>query len=174
MLMSDCVDLGPQLIAGLIDDRVRKSIEVIHAQPVIAVRPPPLVLNQQISNALKLSKKGLGYGSAYMLGVVICRIAKLCLRLGMNPVVHARRARTLASASSPGTMTTLPDLTSSRRFLARSNQAAWATDLGSKLTINRSTNLALSSGGNWSARATKSSTGVIMLPLQLSWKDATT
>jgi len=45
LLMSDCVNLRSQLIAGPIDDRVRKSIEVIHAQPVIAVRPPPLVLD---------------------------------------------------------------------------------------------------------------------------------
>lgn len=152
-------------IAGLADDRIVEAMKVVYAQVVVDMRPKRLVLDQQIADALELGKERLGDGATCMLRVVDRSLAKLAFGLRMKPEAHARRARTRASASSPGTMATLPARTSSRRALAASSQATSAGDLGSKLAMRRSTSLARSSGARLRAWAARSSTGVDMANL---------
>lgn len=124
MLVSNGVDLRAQLIMWLVDQCVREPIEVIDAEAEVSMWTSILVLDEQITDALKFCEEGLGDGAAGMLGVVDGRVAKLDLGLGMKPVAHAMRARTLASASWPGTMLTLPVRASSRRARASSSHAA--------------------------------------------------
>ena len=124
MLVSNGVDLRTQLVVWLVDQCVREPIEVIDAETEVSVRTSILVLDKQITDAFKLGEECLGDGTAGMLGVVDGRIAKLDLGLGMKPVAHAMRARTLASASWPGTMLILPVRASSRLARASCSHAA--------------------------------------------------
>lgn len=124
-----------------------------------------LVLNQKVSYSLELCEEGFGHGMVRMRCIVDGRITQLGLGVRMEPVAHLMRARTRASASSPWTMATFPDLTSSRRARASCNQATCDADLGSKLAIKRSISFARSSGGRLRACAARSSTGMDMTNL---------
>lgn len=124
MLMRDSVDLWARAFAGFVHHRVGKTGEVIHPHPVIAVRPSHRILDEQVAHPLELSEEGLGDRWAGVLGVVDGRLAELVLGLRMKPTAHPIRARTRASASSPGTIFALPDRTSSRRRAASTSHAA--------------------------------------------------
>lgn len=166
MLVCHGVDLWTLGIL-FVDHRVGEAIEVVDAEPELAVLAPRLIFGKQVSHPFELGKEGLGHRDVRVLGVVDGSVAQLGLSLGVNPVGHAKRARTLASASSPGTIRARPERTSSRRRWASCIQAACAGDLGSKLAIRRSKRRARSSGGRLNACASRSSTGRDMIDLSL-------
>jgi len=159
-LVSDRIYLRATDIIHCVHQRVWKTIEVVDAQTSIQVWPTLLVLYDEIAGTLVLSKKRRGDCGGGIRCVVHRSVAKFCLSVWMDPVGHAMRARTLASASSPRTIATLPDLTSACRRSASSNHARWAEDLGSKLAIRRSRRRARSSGGRPRTWASRSCTGV--------------
>lgn len=146
--------------------RCRESDRSDRRAALFAIRPAVRVLDQKISHSLEFGQKCLGNRLAGMLGIVGRRIAKLGFCARMQPVAQAMRALIRASASSPGTISASPALTSSRRALLTRIQAACAADCGSKLVIRRSTSLARSSGGRLRACATRSSTGAVIPNLQ--------
>lgn len=151
VFVGDGVDLWSFRFVGLVDDRVREAIQMVDTQAEVAMRPPMLVLDQEVSHSLELSEESFSNSQACMLGVVHSRITKLGFGFGMKPVLHPSRALTRASASSPATMVVLPDLTSSRRACPTLIHAACADERGSKLASSLSTSLARSSGGRPSA-----------------------
>lgn len=112
MLMRNGVDLRPLIHVFFIDNGVWKPIEVKHPEPTLHWRPTLLVFDNQIADSLVLGEKGQCDHRARPLGVVRSSVSKLLLRFRMKPVIHPIRARTRARASSPGTMATVPSLTS--------------------------------------------------------------
>ncbi|MGL6112528.1 MAG: hypothetical protein ACRC2B_20735, partial [Rubrivivax sp.] len=83
-----------------------------------------LVLDEQITNPLELEHEGVGDGATGMLRVVHRSITQFRLGVRVQPEGHASRARTRASAGSPGTMAVVPERTASRRCCASIIQAA--------------------------------------------------
>ena len=161
-LVRNGVNLWPVHPVFLIHERVRKTVEVLEAEATVSVWGSLLVLDDEVANPLVLGKKRFGNGGTGFGGVVNRGIAKLSLGIRMNPMGHGMRARTRTSASSPGTMATLPALTSAWRRSARSSHARCADDCGSKLAIRRSRRRALSSGGRPRTSTSRSCTGVDM------------
>jgi hypothetical protein len=133
-----------------VDQRVRKSIEVIHAQITIDARSAARILDEQIPNAFIFGKKRLSNAKACMLRLVHRSVAEFCFGVWVNPVTHEIRALTRASASSPGTIAAFPPFTSAWRWHARSIHARCADDCGSKLAMSRSSRRARSSAGRLS------------------------
>lgn len=140
VLMSNREVLWPGFVAWFVHNRVREAVQVIDAKTEPAMRPTEWVLDQQIAHTLELREKRFGDRQTFVFQVVDRRIAKLGLSVWVDPIAHAMRARTLASASSPGTIPTLPELTSSRLAFESCNHAAWAADRGSTL-LGESKNL---------------------------------
>lgn len=81
--MCDCIDLWAPLAVLCVDQRVRKPIEVKDSKLVIHTRAAPLVLDDEIANALVLCKKCLGDDSTDMGGIVDRGVAELGLGLRM-------------------------------------------------------------------------------------------
>ena len=133
---------------------------MVDPQSILAVGAAPLVFHEPIDDPLKLCEEGGRYCLARVCCVVRGRIGKFCLCVRVNPVAHAILARTLESASVPVTIAAFPFLTSSRRRMARSMQASWALDFGSKLAISNSSIFARSAAGRPSTSAARSLTGV--------------
>jgi hypothetical protein len=114
VLVRNGKDLRSKPLMRLVDERVREAIEVVDAQPEVTVRAAILVLNDQVSDALELSEERFRNASACALCVVDSSVTEFGLGFGMKPAAHAMRALTRAKASSPGTMSTFPERTSSR------------------------------------------------------------
>lgn len=57
--MCNCEDLRPANGIFTVDQCVREAIEVVDAQPVLAMRAALLVLDDEIAHAFVLSEKGL-------------------------------------------------------------------------------------------------------------------
>lgn len=114
VLMRNSKDLWSELVVWFVDQRVRKAIEVVDAQPKVPVRTTVLVLDEEVQDSFELREERSRNASAGMVGVVDGSITKFGLGFGMKPVAHETRARTRAKASLPGTIATFPDRTSSR------------------------------------------------------------
>jgi len=122
-LRGDRVDLRSSRRVFFVEHRVVKPIKVVEPHAKVTVRPSLLVLDQQAYYALVLKEEGLCQRWAGVLHEIQRGLFELRLGFWMKPVVHAIFARILASASSPGTMLTFPERTSSRRLLASCAQA---------------------------------------------------
>ena len=118
MLVRNSKDVRSKLLVRLVDERVWEAIEVVDPQAEVPVRPAELVLNEQVADSLELREESFCNASAGVFGVVDSRVTKLGLGFRMKPVAHEMRALTLAKASLPGTMATLPERASSRLELA--------------------------------------------------------
>ena len=79
---------------------------MVNAHCLVPMRSCLLVFNQKSNHALKLDKERLGNCDAGLLRVIDRCVAEFSFGGGMEPVTHATRARTRASASSPETMAT--------------------------------------------------------------------
>lgn len=114
-LVSDGVDLRATVEVFFVHERVREAVKVADAQAASKVWPALLIFDDEIAHTLVLSKEGLRDDAACVGGVVDRRVTEFGLGVGMEPMAHASRVRTLASASSPGTILTWPALTSAWR-----------------------------------------------------------
>jgi hypothetical protein len=79
------------------------------------MRPATLVLGEKVAHSLEFGQERFSNCETRVLGVVNSGITQLGFGVWVYPIVHASRALTRASASSPGTMEDSPDRTSSRR-----------------------------------------------------------
>jgi hypothetical protein len=59
-LVSNGIDLRPRLLVGLVDDRVRETIELVDPHAGFAMRAAKLVFDEQVPNTLELCEKCLG------------------------------------------------------------------------------------------------------------------
>lgn len=96
-----------------------KSVEVVDAQPIFAMRAALLIFHQQLNDSFEFSKERISNICASVGGVELSRITKFCFGIGMNTVIQAILALMRNMASAPLTMATSPVLICSRRCSAR-------------------------------------------------------
>ena len=124
MLMSDRVYLWTFQRIRLIHQRVREAFEVTDTKAVVAFWSTIGILDEEIPYPLEFGEERLRDRRTRVRGVMDSGVTQLGFRIWMDLKAQANLARTRASASSPGTMATFPERTSSRRRRASLSQAA--------------------------------------------------
>lgn len=124
MLMSDRVYLRTLHRIRFIHQRVGEAVEVADAKAVAAFLSTIGILDKEIPYPLEFGEERLRDRRTRVRGVVDSGVTQLGLCVWMYPRTQANLARTRTSDSSPGTMATFPERTSSRRRRASLIQAA--------------------------------------------------
>ena len=124
MLMGDRVYLWTLQRIRFIHQRVGEAGEVADMKAVVAFWSTIGILDEEIPHPLEFGEESLRDRGTRVRGVVHSGVTQLGFRLWMDPEAQANLVRTRASASSPGTMATFPERTSSRRRRASLSQTA--------------------------------------------------
>lgn len=115
MLMSDRVYLWTLHRIRFIYQRVGEAVEVTDTKAVVAFLSTIGILDKEIPYPLEFGEERLRDRRTRVRGVVDSGVTQLGFGIWMYPRTQANLVRTRASASSPGTMATFPERTSSRR-----------------------------------------------------------